>query len=92
MKLASFLTATALAAMLAVPATGLAQTPTSNSPTAPVTGMKPDRTTAPKGVREKMQSREAVLRKKRAECRASARAEKVPVLKRPAYVRRCVKN
>ena len=92
MKLASFLTVAALAAMLAVPATGLAQTPTSNSPTAPVTGMKPDRTTAPKGVREKMQSREAVLRKKRAECRASARAEKVPLLKRPAYVRRCVKN
>ena len=92
MKRASLLVAAGLAAMLAVPATGLAQAPTSNSPTAPVTGMKPDRTTAPKGLREKMQSREAVLRQKRAECRANARAEKVPLLKRPAYVRMCVKS
>ena len=67
-----------------------AQTPTTNSPTAPVTGMKPDRTTAPAGLREKMRSKEAVLRKKRAECRANARAEKVPLFKRPAYVKRCV--
>ena len=92
MKRASLLVAAGLAAMLAVPAVGLAQAPTANSPTAPVTGMKPDRTTAPKGVREKMQSREAVLRKKRAECRANARAEKVPLFKRPAYVRTCVKS
>jgi hypothetical protein len=92
MKRASLLVAAGLAAMLAVPGVGLAQAPTANSPTAPVTGMKPDRTTAPKGVREKMQSREAVLRAKRAECRANARAEKVPLLKRPAYVRRCVKT
>ena len=62
MKRASLLVAAGLAAMLAVPAVGLAQAPTANSPTAPVTGMKPDRTTAPRGVREKMQSREAVLR------------------------------
>jgi hypothetical protein len=92
MKRASFLVAAGFAAMLAAPATGLAQAPTSNSPTAPVTGMKPDRTTAPRGVREKMQSREGVLRAKRTECRASARAEKVPLIKRPAYVRRCVKS
>jgi hypothetical protein len=92
MKRASLLVAAGLVAMLAVPSAGLAQAPTANSPTAPVTGMKPDRTTAPKGVREKMQSREAVLRAKRAECRANARAEKVPLLKRPAYVRRCVKT
>jgi len=92
MKRASFLAAAVLAALLAVPSAGLVQAPTSNSATAPVTGMKPDRTTAPKGVREKMQSREAVLRKKRAECRANARAEKVPLLKRPAYVRNCVKS
>ncbi len=92
MKRASLLVAAGLVAMLAVPSAGLAQTPMTNSPTAPVTGMKPDRTTAPKGVREKMQSREAVLRAKRAECRANARAEKVPLLKRPAYVRTCVKS
>ena len=96
MKRASLLVAAGLAAglaaMLALPAAGLAQAPTSNSATAPVTGMKPDRTTAPKGVREKMQSREAALRAKRAECRASARAEKVVLFKRPAYVKRCMKS
>ena len=92
MKRASLLVAAGLAAMLAVPAAGMAQTPTTNSPTAPVTGMKPDRTTAPAGLREKMRSKEAVLRKKRAECRANARAEKVPLFKRPAYVKRCMKS
>ena len=92
MKRASLLVAAGLAAMLAVPAAGMAQTPTTNSPTAPVTGMKPDRTTAPAGLREKMRSKEAVLRKKRAECRANARAEKVSLFKRPAYVKRCMKS
>ena len=92
MKRASLLVAASLAAMLAVPAAGMAQTPTTNSPTAPVTGMKPDRTTAPAGLREKMRSKEAVLRKRRAECRANARAEKVPLFKRPAYVKRCMKS
>jgi hypothetical protein len=92
MKHASFLVAAGLAALLAVPAAGLAQTPTTDSPTAPVTGMKPDRSTAPSGLREKMMSKEAVLRAKRAECRASAKAEKVPLLKRPAYVKRCMKS
>jgi hypothetical protein len=92
MTRASLLVAAGLAALLAVPAVGMAQTPTTNSPTAPVTGMKPDRTTAPAGLREKMRSKEAVLREKRAECRANARAEKVPLFKRPAYVKRCVKS
>ena len=92
MKRASLLVAAGLAATLVVPVASMAQTPTTNSPTAPVTGMKPDRTTAPAGVREKMRSKEAVLRKKRAECRAGARAEKVPLLKRPAYVKRCMKS
>jgi hypothetical protein len=92
MKRASLLVAAGLAAMLAVPVAVMAQTPTTNSPTAPVTGMKPDRTTAPAGLREKMRTKEAVLRTKRAECRANARAEKVPLLKRPAYVKRCMKS
>ena len=92
MKRASLLVAAGLAAMLAVPVAVMAQTPTTNSPTAPVTGMKPDRTTAPAGLREKMRSKEATLRKKRAECRANARAEKVPLFKRPAYVKRCMKS
>jgi hypothetical protein len=92
MKRASLLVAAGLAAMLAVPAAGLAQTPTSNSATAPVTGMKPDRSTAPAGLREKMRAKEAALRAKRAECRANAKAEKVALYKRPAYVKRCIRQ
>ena len=92
MKRASLLVAVGLATMLAVPTVGLAQAPTSNSATAPVTGMKPDRTTAPGGLREKMMSKEAAVRAKRAECRANAKAEKVPLFKRPAYVKKCVKG
>ena len=89
MKRALFLSSV-MAVLLAVPVAGSAQTPTTNSPTAPVTGMKPDRTTAPTGVREAMQNREAVKRQKRAECRAKAKAEKVALMKRPAYVKNCV--
>ena len=65
MKRASFLIAV-MAVMLGVPAAGSAQTSSTNSATAPVTGMKPDRTTAPVGVRQAMQKREAVKRQKRA--------------------------
>jgi hypothetical protein len=39
-----------------------------------------------------MKSKEAGLRTKRAECRANARAEKVPLFKRLAYVKRCMKD
>jgi hypothetical protein len=46
MKRSSYLIAASLAVMLAVPAAALAQTPTTANPNAPVTGMKPDRTTA----------------------------------------------
>ena len=91
MKRASFLVAAGLAAVLAVPA-ALAQAPATSTQTAPVTGMKPDRTTAPRGVREKMQLRETVLRAKRADCRAKAKAEKVSLFKRPGYVKRCMKS
>jgi hypothetical protein len=90
MKRFPVLMAAGLISMLVVPA--LAQAPTSNSDMAPVTGMKPDRTTAPLGVREKMREKEAAARKKRADCRAQAKAEKVPLLKRVAYIKRCVKS
>jgi hypothetical protein len=78
------------AAMLALTGIVSAQTSTNNSPTAPVTGMKPDRTTAPTGMREEMKQKEAALRKKRAACRAEAKAQKVSLVKRPAYVKRCM--
>jgi hypothetical protein len=86
MRCALFLAALGVAAMLAVPSESFAQT---SKDTAPVTGMKPDRVTAPRWLREGMQKREAVKRQKRAECRAKAKAEKVPLWKRPAYVKRC---
>jgi hypothetical protein len=90
MKSSSFLVIAGLAVALAVPAAALAQTPTTNKPDSAVTGMKPDRTTATTATRKAMQEKEAVERKKRAACRAKAKAEKVSLLKRPAYVKKCV--
>jgi hypothetical protein len=90
MKCASFLVAISVAMSLAVPPESFAQTPATDTSTTPVTGMKPDRTTAPLAFREAMQKREAVKRQKRADCRAKAKAEKVSLLKRPAYVKSCV--
>ena len=87
-KCAPFLVAISVAMLLAILPESFAQTPTID--TAPVTGIKPDRTTAPLGVREAMQNREAAIRQKRAACRAKAKAEKVSLLKRPAYVKGCV--
>jgi hypothetical protein len=88
MKCASFLVAISVAMSLGILPESSAQPRTID--TAPVTGIKPDRTTAPRGVREAMQKREAVIRQKRADCRAKAKAEKVSLMKRPAYVKRCV--
>ena len=92
MKRASFLVVVGLAAILAVPGVGLAQTPTTNSPTAPVTGMKPDRTTSPPELRVIKRAKEEKLRMKRTGCRAKAKAEKVSLAKRPAYVKKCMSS
>jgi hypothetical protein len=89
MKRSCCLVAAGLAIMLAVPAAGLAQTSTTDKLNTPVTGMKPDRTTAPTAARKAMQEKEAVKRQKRAECRAKAKAEHVKLLKRPAFVKKC---
>ena len=88
MKCAPLLIALCVTLSLAFLPESFAQTPATD--TAPVTGMKPDRTTAPLALREAMQKREAVKRQKRADCRAKAKAEKVSLLKRPAYVKNCV--
>ena len=90
MKFCSLIIAASVAVVLTAPSIVLAQSSTTNSPTAPVTGMKPDRTTAPAGMREAMQKKESVKRQKRAECRAKAKTEKVSLIKRPAYVKNCV--
>jgi hypothetical protein len=77
-----------MVAALAVSAAGDVQA--QSNPTAPVTGMKPDRTTAPAAARKAMMEKEAALRKKRADCRAKAKDEKVSLVKRPAYVKKCM--
>jgi len=60
------------------------------SPTAPVTGMKPDRTTADAATRKAMRAKEAALKQKRTECRKQARQQKVALLKRRAFVKACM--
>jgi hypothetical protein len=77
-----------------VPAMGSAQTaapsPPSPNSTAPVTGMRPDRTTADPAMRQRMQRREAALRANRLACRKEARAQKISVFKRRSFVRQCM--
>ena len=60
------------------------------SPTAPVTGMRPDRTTADAATRKAMRENENALRQKRAGCRKQARQQKIALLKRRAFVRACM--
>jgi hypothetical protein len=60
------------------------------SPTAPVTGMKPDRTIADAATRKAMRAKENALRQKRAACRKQARQQKIPLLKRRAFVKACM--
>ena len=88
MKPFAVLAATILLALLVIPDVASAQAPA--NPNAPMTGMKPDRTTATTSTRKHMQGKESMLRKRRTECRAQATAEKVALLKRPAYVKRCM--
>jgi hypothetical protein len=88
-RLATLIAALLLAALV-VPDIASAQAPA--NPNAPMTGMKPDRTTATTSTRKHMQEKEALLRKQRAECRAKAKAGKVALLKRPAYVKKCMSN
>jgi hypothetical protein len=79
------------ALIVVVPAAASAQAP-SPPPrsTAPVTGMKPDRTTADPAMRQHMQRREAALRQKRAACRREAREQRISIFKRRSFMRRCM--
>jgi hypothetical protein len=52
--------------------------------------MKPDRTTADAATRKAIRKREAALRQKRSACRKQARQQKIPLLKRRAFVKACV--
>ena len=74
---------------LAAPVMSLAQTP-ATTPTAPVTGIKPDRTVADPATRKAMREKEAARGQKRADCRKQARQQKVSLLKRRAFVKECM--
>jgi hypothetical protein len=76
-----------IAASVAAPVEILAQ---GSSPAAPVTGIKPDRTIANPATRKAMREKRAALQQKRAECRNQARQQKVPLLKRRAFIRDCM--
>ena len=89
MKRFSILIAIIVIAASAIPIFSFAQGSLPSS-TAPVTGMKPDRTTADTATRRAMQQKEAALRQKRADCRRQARQQKVSLLKRPAFVNDCM--
>jgi hypothetical protein len=89
MKCFAILIAISVIVALAAPVTSLAQSP-ATSPTAPVTGIKPDRTIADPVARKAMREREAALQQKRADCRKQARQQKVPLLKRRTFVKNCM--
>jgi hypothetical protein len=80
----------ASAAPVEILAQGSPTSPVAPSPLAPVTGMKPDRTTADAATRKAMRERQAALRQKRADCRSEARQQKVPLFKRRAFIKNCM--
>ena len=88
MKHSAVLIAITMVASLALPAISSAQAPADK--TAPMTGIKPDRTIADPATRKAMHEKEAALKHKRADCRAKAKAEKIALLKRLGYVRDCM--
>jgi hypothetical protein len=52
--------------------------------------MKPDRTIADPATRKAIRERQNALRQKRAACRKQARQQKIPLLKRRAFVKACM--
>src|SRR6266571_1931221 len=93
MKYFAMLIAIAVIVTSTAPGGLLAQsTPTSTptSPAGPVTGIKPDRTIADPATRKAMREKRAAVRQKRADCRNQARQQKVPLLKRRAFIKDCV--
>ena len=58
----------------------------------PMTGMKPDRTVADRASRQMMREKEAALKKKRAECREQAKAQKLSLLKRRRFIYDCMSH
>ena len=88
MKHFAALIAIAVFVVSVAPGEILAQSPGTGQ-SAPVTGLKPDRTTADPATRRAMGERRAAVRQKRADCRKQARQQKVALLKRRAFIRDC---
>ena len=89
----TFLVMVAMVIGVMAPTVGRTQGPApsaSPSSSAPVTGMKPDRTTADPSTRQRMRQKEAELKLKRAACRKEARENHVSLLKRRSFVRDCM--
>jgi ribosomal protein L29 len=78
-----------LAAALVFGVAGAAMAETATPSNAPVTA-KPDRTTASKPQREEMAKHRAELKQKKADCRQQARDQKLSLVQRVRYVRKCI--
>ena len=85
MKHFAMLIAICVIATPAIPAKTLAQ-----APPAPVTGIKPDRTTAEPATRKAMRERRLAQRQKLAGCRMQARQQRISLLKRRAFIKDCM--
>jgi len=85
----AILIATLVVSASAMPTLVCAQTPPSTTEK-PMTGMKPDRTVADKAQLQAMREKEAALKKKRAECRKQAKAQKVALTKRRQFTHDCM--
>src|SRR5665811_1145955 len=68
-----------------------AQTPTPST-TAPMTGMKPDRTVADEETRQVMRAKQATLKYRRSECRQRAKRQKLSLLKRRSFIHDCMSH
>jgi hypothetical protein len=72
-----------------IPNLAYAQTP-APSTTAPMTGMKPDRTITDEESRQVMRAKQATLKYKRAECSKRAKKQKLSLLKRQSFIHDCM--
>src|SRR5262249_20960656 len=79
-----------LIAVCVIAASGIPVKTLAQSPPAPVTGIKPDRTVAEPATRKAMRERRLALRQKLAGCRMQARQQRISPLKRRAFIRDCM--
>lgn len=85
----SFLAMILAAGIAGTALTTAARSEPASDPKAPVT-TRTDRTTAPREQREEMAKRRAALKQKRADCNRQARDQKLRLVQRRRFVRKCV--